>query len=420
VAARGPEPSPRERRVFLAYGLLAATFSYWLLTTLLIQLGGYFTDRWLGWGAVAWAGLFVGMTGNVTGKTLLRWPAALSFKSHRVRALAFLGGVLLVLRFLPLELKVGGEVVVAPARNTDIRAQVEGIIDAVFAEEGEKVAAGDTLARLSDHENRARLQMVQAEVAEKRAKLQLLEVGPRPEELQVARLAVARTEERLRYARAEFERIRQLGATEAVPRKDVEQAEQAVAGLANELEGERARLKMLVAGSRPEEVAAMREEIQHSEAELRHLEGELSRAWVTAPHAGVVVTPKLRERVGEQVKPGDLIAEVYAVETVTAEISVSEQEIGEVRTGQRGSVRLRAYPEQAFEGRVIAIAPMAVEKQGVRGRFVRTTIELPNSAGLVKPSMTGYARINCGRHTALDVLIRPLRRFFRLEFWSWW
>jgi multidrug resistance efflux pump len=310
--------------------------------------------------------------------------------------------------------------VVAPARNTDVRAQVEGIIDAVFAEEGQKVGAGDTLARLSDHENRARLQMVQAEVAEKQAKLRLLEIGPRPEELQVARLAVSSTEERLRYERSELERIRQLAATEAVPRKDLEQSEQSVAVLANELEGERARLKMLETGSRPEEVAAMREEIQHSEAEQRHLEGELSRAWVTAPHAGVVVTPKLREHVGEQVKPGDLIAEVYALETVTAEIAVPEQEIGEVRAGQRGSVRLRAYPEQPFEGRVIAVAPMAVEKQGLRGRFVRVTIELPNTAGLVKPSMTGYARIECGRRSALEVLLRPLRRFFRLEFWSWW
>ena len=164
----------------------------------------------------------------------------------------------------------------------------------------------------------------------------------------------------------------------------------------------------------------MREEIAHSEAERSHLEGEVARAWVTAPHGGVVVTPKLRERIGEYVKPGDLVAEVYALETVTAEIAVPEQDIGEVRVGRPGSVRLRAYPERAFDGRVIAIAAATMETEGQRGRVVKATIELSNAAGLLKPSMTGYARISCGKRRALDVLTRSLRRFVRLEFWSWW
>jgi hypothetical protein len=34
--------------------------------------------------------------------------------------------------------------------------------------------------------------------------------------------------------------------------------------------------------------------------------------------------------------------------------------------------------------------------------------------------MSGYARIYCGKRTALDVLTRRVRRFIRVEFWSWW
>jgi multidrug resistance efflux pump len=238
--------------------------------------------------------------------------------------------------------------------------------------------------------------------------------------VEVSRLAVAKTEETLRYARANLDRSRRLAATEAVAPRELEQAEEQVSGLTNELERERAQYKMLVAGTRPQEITAMREEIAHSEAEMAHIEGELARAWVTAPHGGVVVTPKLHERIGEYVKPGDLIGEVYALETATAEIAVPEQDIGEVHVGQPGSVRLRAYPERAFEGRVIAIAAAAVEPQGQRSRVVKATIELANAEGLLKPSMTGYARISCGKRRALDVLTRGIRRFLRVEFWSWW
>jgi multidrug resistance efflux pump len=262
--------------------------------------------------------------------------------------------------------------------------------------------------------------MVEAELAQKRAQLRLLEAGPRAEEIEVARLAVQKAEARLGYADAELARNRQLAATEAASRQELERTEETAGVLSRELEGERARLKMLVAGSRPEEVAAMREDIAHSEAELLRLEEQLAQAWVVAPHGGIVTTPKLRERIGEYMEPGDLIAEVYALDTVTAEIAVPERDIGEVRVGQPGGARLRAYPDRDLEGRVTAIAAAAVELERQRTRIVKATIELPNPAGLIKPSMTGYARIHCGKRRALDVLTRELRRFLRVEFWSWW
>jgi hypothetical protein len=48
------------------------------------------------------------------------------------------------------------------------------------------------------------------------------------------------------------------------------------------------------------------------------------------------------------------------------------------------------------------------------------TIAIPNEAGLLKPHLTGYARIDCGSARALDLLTRRFRRFVRVEFWSWW
>src|SRR5438093_9208420 len=412
--------TPRVRRVLLAYGLVAAVFSYWLLSNLLLGFGSYFTTRWRGWGAVLSLGLFVGVAGNVTGKSLLRWPSALSIKSHRVRLLGVIGAALLLLYLLPVKLEWGGELEVTPAWNTDVRAQVAGIIEGVFVGEGDRVSPGDTLARLADRDYQAQLHMVEAELAEKRAKLGLLQVGPRSEEVQIALLAVQKAQERLRYATTDLERSRKLAATEAASREALERAEETVAVLAKELDEDRARLRMLVAGSRPEEIAAMKQDIAHSEAEERQLEEQLAQVWVTARHGGVVTTPKLRERIGEYVEPGDLIAEVYALDTVTAEVAVPEQDIGEVRVGQRGGVRLRAFPERAWEGRVTAIAAAALETPKQRTRIIKATIELPNADGLIKPSMTGYARIYCGKRRALDVLTRELRRFIRVEFWSWW
>src|SRR5207249_1460446 len=84
------------------------------------------------------------------------------------------------------------------------------------------------------------------------------------------------------------------------------------------------------------------QEIVSAQAQQHRLEERLARLVVTAPHGGVITTPKLQERIGEYVKPGDLIAQVYAVDTVAAEIAVPEREIGDVRVGQLGVRRLRA------------------------------------------------------------------------------
>jgi len=413
-------PTPRERRVFLTYGVLAVGFSYWLLTVVFLRFANWLTSNWQGWGFILSAGLFAGVAGSVSGKSLFRWPAWLSPRNHRVRLLAFALVLLGLLYVLPVTLKVGGEFEVAPRQNADIRAQVEGTIAAVFVTEGEQVAAGDTLARLSDRDLGARLRMAEAQLGEKRAQLRLLAAGPRSEEVEVARLAVAKAEDHLRLAQQELDRMRALAEREAASREELERAEGAVTLRRTELAEERSRLRVLTAGSRPEAMAAVREEIARAEAERRQLQEQVGQVWITTPHAGVVTTPKLHERVGEFVKTGDLIAEVHALDAVTAEIAVSERDISEVRVGQRGVVRLRAYPDRAFEGRVTAIAPAATDLPDVRGKFVKVTIELPNAEGLLKPQMTGHARIYCGERRALDVLTRRFRRFIRVEFWSWW
>jgi hypothetical protein len=39
---------------------------------------------------------------------------------------------------------------------------------------------------------------------------------------------------------------------------------------------------------------------------------------------------------------------------------------------------------------------------------------------MLKPQMTGKAKIYCGERTILDLMTRRLSRTLRVEFWSWW
>ena len=81
----------------------------------------------------------------------------------------------------------------------------------------------------------------------------------------------------------------------------------------------------------------------------------------------------------------------------------------------------RAYPGDRFQGTVTAIAPTAMaEDEGLRRKVVRVTTEIDNAALLLKPEMTGYAKIYSGERRVIDILTRRLIRFLRVEIWSWW
>ena len=46
--------------------------------------------------------------------------------------------------------------------------------------------------------------------------------------------------------------------------------------------------------------------------------------------------------------------------------------------------------------------------------------QLENPGLLLKPQMTGIAKIHCGERRAMDLVTRRLVRYVRVEFWSWW
>src|SRR5207245_10535627 len=122
-----------------------------------------------------------------------------------------------------------------------------------------------------------------------------------------------------------------------------------------EAEESRGRLRLLGAGSRPEEIEGAGAALARLVSQRSHLEDQLRLVTVQNPVAGVVTTPKPREKVGQYVKKGDLIVEVHEVETVRAEIAIPERAIGDVKVGQAVVIKAPAHPERACPRLVTAI-----------------------------------------------------------------
>jgi putative peptide zinc metalloprotease protein len=426
-AGEAPDATRRERRIYLLYGLAAGAFSLLVLSLLSRWVGGWLVSRYQAWGFVLFASLLVVFLRGPIGRALARLGDALGMGRRRLGALRrprvvipALLVVLLLLSALPMQLRVGGEFVVLAAHNADIRPQVDGIIEAVFVSEGDRVAAGDPVASLSDRDLRAELEQVLAEIAEQRARHRLLLAGPSAEEIGVEQTAVEKAEERVRYARIHLDRFTQLHEQQLSSLTEYEEAKEHVAIREKELEEAAGELRLLRAGTRPEEIEAVEAGIARREARHHHLEAQLEHVRITSPIAGIVTTPKVEEKLGEYVARGELIAEVHELERVNAEIAVSEKEIADVHLGQPVTVKARAFPGRSFAGTVTSIAPAATHSEAYGESRITVATQLENPGLLLKPQMTGTAKIHCGERRAIALVTRRLVRYLRVEFWSWW
>lgn len=418
----------RERRIYGIYGVLAALYSIWLLTLISRYFGGYLVRRYQGWGFVLFA-LLLGATLRAPLRSGLRGAISMLSVGQGVRrtavrlakVLAIAVPLALALFLGRLELKVSGEFTILPARNADVRAEVDGIIQQVYVEEGTIVRKGDPIALLSDRDYLSEASKTQAEIREKEAVLRMVQAGPRAEEIGLAMTAVAKAEERLVYARTQLERLEPLYGDKVVSLKELEDAREQVGMRQKEIEEARGRLDVLLAGSRPEEIEALEAEIARLTTQKRYLAGQLLSVKLASPTDGIVTTRNLKEKIGEAVKRGDLIAKVHELDTVTAEIAVPEKDISDVQVAQRVVLRARARPDTTFEGKVVSIAPMVTipDEQHLERTLVVTT-RLENPEHMLKSEMTGNAKIYCGQRRAIDVVMHRIRRYMRVEFWSWW
>lgn len=125
-----------------------------------------------------------------------------------------------------------------------------------------------------------------------------------------------------------------------------------------------------------------------SDAELQRLqqEGKVRQYLTLRAQASGVVMEK-RAIAGMRFMPGEMLYEIADLSSVWLLAEVFEQDLGLVRQGQPVKIRVDAYPDKVFTGKVAFIYPTVMPET----RTAKVRIELPNPGAQLKPAM--YARV---------------------------
>lgn len=403
-------PTPGARTFLLLYGVLSLLYMGFIFIVLgSIVVGG--ASRVAGlWGP---AFVLVGVVWmlrkplKLIGSLLIGKLKALSF--GRTVRLALAASVLVAVSFIPWSLKVSGEVVLDSREKSAVRPEIPGNLAEIFVEEGDRVSAGQLVARLDTSELDAQYAMARAEMRRARAQLDLVLRGPEQEEIRQAREKVSAGEVEVAQLRSRYERLSRLRREGLVAADMHEQVASELKVREGALRASRDQARLLEKGARPEEVEAARAELARLQTEASDLERRLGACELHASASGIVVTPQLRERLGERVSAGGLILEIAGSDALVAAMRVLESEIGDVQVGQEVRLVLSAFPDRTFRGRVEEIAPAAELDELGRALF-RVKASVDEGEGLLRPGMTGAAKVRAGSMPLGKLVLRRVLR----------
>jgi len=294
---------------------------------------------------------------------------------------------------VPYPLRITSECTLIPAERAKVRAELQGVISEILVDEGKSVKKGEVIARIDDRGLKAERLRVLAEISKVEAELATLRQGHRREELKQQEAVLNARRAEVAFAGKEARRRTQMAREGVGSSQAAESASREFETRRQAMAEAQAALKLLQAGSRPEEIAAHEALLERAKADLSYVDERLAMTVVRAPIDGEILTPRFRERIHEGVEAGALICEIANLRRMRAEVLVPERDVDAIALGMPTLVKVESYPTRPFEGTVEFIAP-AVEGEGKR---VRVAVDLENSAGLLKSNMTGYGEIEAGK-----------------------
>jgi biotin carboxyl carrier protein len=131
-------------------------------------------------------------------------------------------------------------------------------------------------------------------------------------------------------------------------------------------------------------------------AKLDRLQFEISRATLTAPIAGTIISNDIKDKIRSQVKIGDPLFQIADLNDLVAVVRVEDRDIALVQKEQMGEVSPKSAPSLSVPVVVEQIVPLASAQDGVNAFEVRARLVPKDKSQIAtfRPGVEGQARLD--------------------------
>jgi HlyD family secretion protein len=269
---------------------------------------------------------------------------------------------------------------VKPKKNINISAQVPGRIIKIGVEEGQEVKAGDFLLKLDATQYEA--------IADRDQNF-----------IRAANADLIQAEARLQRDKNSLERVKQLFADDLISKEQLEAAQ--------------ANFDVTAA-----QTNAIHFQIKQAEASLKSTLDNLAKTTYGSPIDGIITSLRVEEGevaiIGTMNNPGTVLLTIADLSVMEVEVEVDETDVVGVALGQSANIRVDAFPDTVFKGKVTEVGSSAIQRTtGVsatqESKDFKVVVTLDNPDRKLKPGLSASADVIVAEKTqALAVPISSL------------
>jgi len=273
----------------------------------------------------------------------------------------------------------------AAVDQVTISAEAEGKVSRILADLGDRVTAGQTLVQVDREKQQYNFEQQRAALARALAQYGAPDPQHLPEVEKTPDVQKANAD--LVQAKQAFDRTSELFKRSLVPQQMLDDA-------AAVLESKRASYELALQNAKN-----LRASIQASEASMKLADRQLRDTEIKAPFDGYI--EKRLVNLGELVKQQMPVMSVVRVDPLKVIAEIPEKLTPWIHEGQPAELRVDAYPDRMFTGKVSRISPAV----NTATRAFPFEALVPNRDAALKPGTFARVHIESGRVD--DVLTLP-------------
>ena len=258
-------------------------------------------------------------------------------------------------------ISASGEVM--PKKNIEISAQVPGRIIKIGVKEGDEVKAGDFLLGLDSTQYEANTDRDRAFIQSTKADL-------------------IQAEARMKRDANFFNSQKKLFSEGLISQDQMETAN-------------------VQAETSSAQFKSIQFQIQQAKASLKSSMDNLSKTVYTSPIDGIITSLRVEEGeialIGTMNNPGTVLMTIADLSVMEVEVEVDETDVVGLDLGQSSEVKVDAFPDIVFQGKVTEIGSSALQKltsaSTQEAKDFKVTITIENPPRKLKPGLSASADI---------------------------
>ncbi len=283
----------------------------------------------------------------------------------------------------PLQATVSASGTVNPVTQVSVGTQVSGQIKELYVDFNSEVKAGQLIAQIDPESIEYRVRQSEADADAARAAVLTAQANAA-----AGRAGVSRAQSDLTEAQRTFERNLSLQAQGFISQAEVDRTRALVATASENLKSAQAQLGVTEA-----QIKSAQAGVAQREASLAQARIDLSRTRITSPVNGIVIkrTIEKGQTVAASLQSPELFVIAQNLQDMQVDASIDESDVGRIRTGQKASFTVDAFPGQTFEGTVNQVRKAAQNVANVVTYVA--VVGFSNNGGRLLPGMTANVRL---------------------------